>query len=155
MSSNTGHHLSIHVFWYNFQLAKKILLFFSLGSLPPSGHSVHHCRVMSTSLFSYLAPPHCFSWLCALFTARFKTSALKTKLLISLWLFILQSECFSDIHYICFHYILGVWGVWLLFTLSRWKTRVQGDEGPVFPLTLCSQLAVFRFCVWFFFLQRC
>lgn len=121
--------------------------YFSLGSLPPSGHGALQCCVMS-----YLAIWHLLiAFLGFVPYLPLASSALKTKLLICLWFFILQSVCFSDIYYIYFHYILGVWEVWLLFKLSRWRIRVQGHEGPGFPLALCSQLAVFRICVWMFF----
>lgn len=119
---------------------------FSLGSLPPPGRSAHQCCVMS-----YLAIWHLLiAFLGFVPYLPLVSSALKTKLLICLWLFILQSVCSSDIHYIYFHYVLGVWGVWILFR-PRWRIRVQGDEGPGFPLALHSQIAVFRICVWMFF----
>lgn len=125
----------------------KRYFYFSLGSLPPSGHSVHQCCVMS-----YLAIQHLLiAFLGFVPYLPLDSSALETKLLICLWLFIYLPECFSDIHYVNFHYILGVWGVWLLFKLSRWRIRVQGHEGPGFPVVLCSQLAVFRLCVQMFF----
>lgn len=47
------------------QLDDKILLFFP-GI--PSSFRARCTSVLCNELFSYLAPRHCFSWLCALFT---------------------------------------------------------------------------------------
>lgn len=66
--------------------------YFSLGSLPPSGRSAHQCCVMS-----YLAIWHLLiAFLGFVPYLPLASSALKTKLLIFLWLFILPSESFSD-----------------------------------------------------------
>lgn len=91
--------LSIHIFS---QMTR--YYYFSLGSLPPSGHGALQCCVMS-----YLAIWHLLiAFLGFVPYLPLASSALKTKLLICLWFFILQSVCFSDIYYIYFHYILGV-----------------------------------------------
>lgn len=57
--------LSLHVCRCSLQLDEKILLFFP-GI--PSSSRARCASVLCNELFSYLAPPHCFSWLCALFT---------------------------------------------------------------------------------------